>query len=133
VREEMRQTHQLFLDKHISGGGFRDLYGPAEERLRQLNSELPKLEAEVDFLKINRLSATDVLHEANSLDERWPSLPTPDKRRIVETIIEKIVIGHGGIDISFSHLPSSEELCKSQQRLRYRWGRTNIQTSNSVN
>lgn len=117
VKDEMHQTHQLYLKQQISGDGFRDLYGPAEERLKQLNAELPKLEAEVDFLKVNRLSATDVLHGANSLDERWPSLPVPDKRRIVETIIEKIVIGDGEIDISFSHLPSSEELCKSQQRL----------------
>jgi site-specific DNA recombinase len=71
VKEEMHQTHQLYLKQQISGDGFRDLYGPAEERLKQLNAELPKLEAEVDFLKVNRLSATDVLHEANSLDERW--------------------------------------------------------------
>jgi hypothetical protein len=44
-------------------------------------------------------------------------LPPEDKRKIVEAIIEKIVIGNGEIDITFSHLPSSEELCKSQQRL----------------
>jgi hypothetical protein len=32
-------------------------------------------------------------------------------------LIEKIVIGNGEIDITFSHMPTSEELCKSQQRL----------------
>ena len=30
---------------------------------------------------------------------------------------EKIVIGDGEIDITFSHLPTSEELCKNQQQL----------------
>jgi site-specific DNA recombinase len=117
VREEMHQTHQLYLHKQISGDGFRDLYAPAEQRLNQLVTELPKLEAEVDFLKVNKLSADDVLHEANTLYERWPKLPVPDKRKIVEALIEKIVIGNGEIDITFSHLPSSEELCKNQQRL----------------
>jgi site-specific DNA recombinase len=117
VREEMRQTHQLYLKKQISGDGFRDLYAPAEERLKQLQVELPKLEAEVDFLKVNKLSADDVLHESNSLHERWPSLPPEDKRKIVEAIIEKVVIGNGEIDITFSHLPSSEEQCKNHQRL----------------
>ena len=117
VREEMHQTHQLYLHKQISGDGFRDLYTPAEERLNQLLAELPKLEAEVDFLKVNKLSADDVLHEANSLHEQWPSLPVEDKRKIVEALIEKIVIGDGEIDITFSHLPSSEERCKSQQKL----------------
>ncbi len=117
VREEMHQTHQLYLKQQISGDGFRDLYAPAEERLKQLQAELPKLEAEVDLLKVNKLSAADVLHEANTLYDRWPNLPPEDKRKIVEALIEKIVIGNGEIDITFSHLPSSEELCKNQQRL----------------
>jgi site-specific DNA recombinase len=120
VREEMHQTHQLYLRKQISGDGFRDLYAPAEERMKQLQAELPKLEAEVDFLKVNKLSADDVLHEAGTLHDRWPSLPAEDKRKIVEALIEKIVIGNGEIDITFSHLPSSEELCKNQQRLGHR-------------
>ena len=117
VREQMRQTHQLYLHKQISGDGFRNLYSPAKERLKQLNGELPKLEAEVDFLKVNKLSADDGLHEANTLHDQWPKLPVPDKRKIVEALIEKIVIGNGAIDITYSCLPISIEQCKNQQRL----------------
>ena len=79
--------------------------------------ELPKLQAEVDFLKVNKLSADDVLHEANTLHARWPSLPTDDRRKIAESLIDKMVIGENEIDITFSYQPSSEELCKSQQQL----------------
>ena len=118
VREEMRQTHQLYLKQQISGDGFRDLYGPAEARFKQLQAELPKLEAEVDFLKVNKLSADDIVRESAKLHERWPSMPLDDKRRIVEALIEKIVIGDGEIDITYSCAPSSEEQCKSQQGLR---------------
>ncbi len=43
------------------------------------------------------------------------------KRSIVEAIFEKIEIGEqdgkGKIKISYSGLPSSEELCKSQQQM----------------
>jgi hypothetical protein len=117
VRDEMKQTHRLYLDGEITSKGFGDFYKPAEERLNQLMAELPKLEAEVDFLKVNKLSADDVLHEASSLHDKWAKLQTPDKRKIVESLIEKIVIGNGEIDITFSHLASSEELCKSQQQL----------------
>ena len=105
------------MHKQISGDGFRDLYTPAEERLNQLLTELPKLEAEVDFLKVNKLSADDVLHESASLHDRWPKMPVPEKRKIVEAIIEKVVIGDGEIDITYSHLPTSIEQCKNQQRL----------------
>ncbi|MFA6554608.1 MAG: recombinase family protein [Candidatus Paceibacterota bacterium] len=70
VRDEMKQTHRLYLDGEITSKGFGDFYKPAEERLNQLMAELPKLEAEVDFLKVNKLSADDVLHEASSLHDR---------------------------------------------------------------
>ena len=118
MREEMHQTHQLYLKQQISGDGFRDLYTPAETQLNQLQTELPKLEAEVDFLRVNKLSAEDVLHEASSLYDQWPKLPMENKRKIAEALVEKIVIGDGEIDITFSYLPSSEELCKNQQGLR---------------
>ena len=72
----------------------------------------------MDFLKVNKLSADDVLHEANTLYDQWPKLPIEDKRKIAESLVEKIVIGEGEIDITFSYLPSSEELCKNQQGLR---------------
>src|ERR1700722_19880458 len=113
----MYQTHQLYLNKQISGDGFRDLYPPAGERLKQLNAELHKLEAEVDFLNVNKISADDVLHEAASLHDRWPTMDVPEKRKIVEALIEKVVIGNGEIDITYSHIPTSIEPCKNHQRL----------------
>jgi site-specific DNA recombinase len=117
VREEMHQTHQLYLHKQISGDGFRDLYAPAEERLNQLLGELPKLEAEVAYLKINDVSGEEVLSEAKTLYEHWPKLAPDEKRKIAEAIMEKIVVGDGEIDLTLSYMPTSEELCKSQQQM----------------
>jgi site-specific DNA recombinase len=114
VREEMTRTHQLYLD----GQGFGEFYKPAEERLNQLTAMLPKLQTKVDLLKVNKPSADDILHEATTLYDRWPSLPFKDKRKIIESLIEKIVTGDNEIDIIFSYLPSSEEVCKNQQRLK---------------
>lgn len=117
VRDEMKQTHRLYVEGQITPQGFGDFYKPAEVRLNQLVTELPKLQAEVDFLKVNKLSADDVLHEADTLYSRWPQMPPDEKRKVAESLIEKIVVGEGEIDITFSYLPSSEESCKCQQRL----------------
>jgi site-specific DNA recombinase len=117
VRDDMKQTHQLYLDGHVTPQGFGQFYKPAEERLNQLCVELPKLEADVAYLKVNDVSGEEVLSEAKTLYERWPKLASENKRKIAEAIIEKIVIGDGEIDLTFSYLPTSEELCKSQQRL----------------
>jgi site-specific DNA recombinase len=117
VREEMKQTHQLYLDGQITPQGFGQFYKPAEERLNQLCAELPKLEAEVAYLKVNDVSGEEVLSEAWTLYEQWPKLTTDQKQKIAEAIVEKIVIGEGEIDLTLSYLPTSEELCKCQQQM----------------
>ena len=35
VREDMKQTHQLYLEGHVTPQGFGEFYKPAEERLNQ--------------------------------------------------------------------------------------------------
>ena len=79
---------------------------------------MPKLQAEVDGLKVTEVSSEEVLAKATALYDRWPTMATDEKRRIAESLIEKIVIGDGEIDITFTYLPTSEEQCKSQQQLR---------------
>lgn len=117
LREEMNKTHRLFLDGHLTPQGFADCYKPAELQLNQLIKDIPKLQAQLDLLKVSTLSADAVLKEATTLYEKWPSFPTDEKRKIAESLCQKIVIGRGEIDITLSYLPSSEELCKSQQQL----------------
>jgi site-specific DNA recombinase len=117
VRDEMTQTHRLYLNGQITGQGFGDFYKPAEERLNQLNRELPKLQAELDYLKVNQFSADAVVAEARALYSRWPTMPTDEKRKIAENLCQRITIGRGEIEITLSYLPTSEESCKSQQQL----------------
>ena len=66
----------------------------------------------------SRLSVEDIVAETNTLYERWPRLPMDDRRKIAEALCEKIVIGENEIDITYSCVPSSEELCKNQTILR---------------
>jgi site-specific DNA recombinase len=118
VRDEMAKTHKLYLAGQIPLEGFGSLYNPQQERLTQLQTERAKLEAEVAHLTINHVSADEVMSEARALYSRWPTLENGSKRKIVESITEKIVIGtDNNIEITLSYLPSSEEATKSQQRL----------------
>ena len=117
VRDEMTQTHKLYLEGRITVQGFGQFYKPAEERLNQLLAELPKLEADVCRLKVDQVSVEEVIFEARNLYEQWPKMEVEKKRAIVESIFEKVEIGEGKINITYSGLPSSEELCKSQQQM----------------
>ena len=77
---------------------------------------IQKLQAEADFLKVNKLSADGVLREATALHARWPALPSDNKRKVAGVLVEKITIGENEIEITWSCRPTSEELFKNQQQ-----------------
>lgn len=115
VRADMAKTHQLYLDGQIPKEGYVSFYGPLAQRLRQLQDELPRIEAEVAHLKVTSLSAEEVVNEAKNLYARWPGMEDGEKVRIVQSLVERIIIGGDEIKISLSYLNSSEETTKSQQ------------------
>jgi DNA primase len=80
--------------------------------------DTPLVVVEGFFLRVNNLSADEVLSEANQLYSRWPQLPVERKRKIVEGLLEKVVVeADGGIELNLAYLPTSEEMATSQQRL----------------
>ena len=117
VRQEVDRVYRLYVDSQLDGEGFSRFYKPLQERQVQLDDEIPRLQAEVDVLKINHLSSDRILAEAKDLYGRWPSLNREEKRRVVESITDKIVVGKDEISISLCYLPSSEEMTKEQRTL----------------
>jgi site-specific DNA recombinase len=96
----------LRIDGELSKEEFARFYKPVEQQLRQIENQLPELEAEIDFLKIQYLSSDTIIQEAQDLYTNWNSLPYDEKRTIVETITERITIHLDSIDISLSYLPT---------------------------
>jgi site-specific DNA recombinase len=117
VRTEMRKTYQLYQEDQITPEGFGKIYKPLEDQERALTAELPKLQAEVDAIEMRQISAEEVFAEATGLHQKWPHFSQEEKRRIIESIVEKITLSGDTIDITFSYLPSSEELTKRQRNL----------------
>jgi hypothetical protein len=120
IKQEVERIYRLYNDGQIDGDGFGRFYKPLQQRQGQLNEELPRLQVEVDLLKINHLSADKVLSEAQDLYTRWPHLNQEEKRSVVDSITEKITIGKDGIDIDLCHLPSRpfEDMTKWQSKLQ---------------
>ena len=98
----MDDMMKLYLAGEMAQLGFGRHYQPLEERLGQIEQQLPELEGETDFLKIQYLSNDEILAEAKDLYSRWETLETAEKRTIIETITERIVVGDGEITINLS-------------------------------
>ena len=59
-----------------------------------------------------------VVTNARDLYSRWPTLEYQEKRKVTESLTERITIGHGEISIDLCYLPSSpspEMMAKGQQ------------------
>ena len=112
IRQEIDRTHRLYLDGEINAGAFGKFFRPIEERQKQLEEELPKLQAEIDLLRVTSFSADQVMNDATYLQESWPGLERVEKRKIVECITNKIVVSKEEITIDLCYLPSSKELTK---------------------
>ncbi|MBK8464958.1 MAG: recombinase family protein [Chloracidobacterium sp.] len=116
VQMEMKKIYRLYMEDKISTDGFGHSYGPLEERLRQIASELPELQGEVDFMMIQHLSQDETISQFRSLYDRWLNLEKDEKRIIIEHSVERITVGTEDINIELGYMPSSSELMASKQR-----------------
>ena len=110
IRKEMQRTFDLYQQEKLDAEGFDKFYAPLNERKKQIESTLPSLEAEVDILKVNALSAEEIASQAGSLYDHWQAMQPEEKREIVESIAEKIVVGKEEIHISFYYAPTSKDM-----------------------
>ncbi len=116
IKGEMDKTYRLYLDDKITGDGFGTRYKPMEERLKQIQDQIPELQGEIDFLKIQYLSGDQILNEAKDLYSRWPALDSNEKRKIIENITDRITVGTDDITINLCYLPTSPKTMASGQR-----------------
>jgi site-specific DNA recombinase len=106
IKQEMDRLVRMCMNNELPEEGFGRHYNPLEEQLKQIEAKVPELQGEVDFQKIQYLSSDELVAEAKDLYSRWPKLGPLEKRTIVETITERVVIGKDEITIQLSHLPS---------------------------
>ena len=107
LRTESDKLYDLYQSGMIDKEGFGAKYRPLSARQKQLGDEIPAVQAELDVLKISRLSQEQIVAEAQDLYSRWPELPYEERRRVVETITERIVIGDGEVEINLFYAPPS--------------------------
>lgn len=116
IRKEMDAVFRLYMANKLSVDGFASRNTPLEERLSQIEEQIPTLQGELDYLKIQYLSKDQILTEARDLYSRWPQLERDEKRSIIEHTLDRIVIGRDDIDIEMSYIPPSKFMPNGQQK-----------------
>lgn len=116
IERQKEKVSQAYYNDEISVKTYGAEFRPLEERLEAVKGQIPDLQGEIDFLKIKYLSSDEVITEAKGLYAKWTDLLFDEKRRIVESITERISIGNDDISLSLAYLPSAQELATERQR-----------------
>jgi len=124
LKKKVQGQLDLYSEGILSKNDFTAFYSPLKEQLSQLEDQLPVLEAELDFFRIQQVSSDTILDDVKSIYDNWTRLPFDEKRTIVETITERIEIDTDSINISLAYLPephlSSETLEKGTATMSLR-------------
>ena len=120
LTSEMDKVYNLYINDKITPDGFAGRYSPLETRAKALDEEIPRHQAEIDFLKMQFLSSSEIVSEARNLYSRWSALAALEKRQIVETITERIVVADKEVAIHLQYLPSGNS-ANGQRNHRDSW------------
>ncbi len=105
IEVEDERLYQLYLADGIAKEDFGRRHKPLSDRRVQLEDELPRLQAQLDVIRIS-VSATDAaLGEASDLVRQWGQFSPEEKRTLVETITDKIVVGKEDVSIELLYIP----------------------------
>lgn len=105
---------ELYQANLLDKKGFGQRYEKLRGRLEQIGEELPQLQAKRDVLKIALASREEVLSGSRDLVDRWDTLEHPDRRQVVEAILERVVVGTGEVEFNFLYNPGFASSPNSQ-------------------
>ncbi|TGY88229.1 recombinase family protein [Marinicauda algicola] len=105
ITTDREKVLRSYLDDLISMERFGELDKAAEARLRDINVGIASLEGEIAALEVTGASSEDVIQSAQDLYSRWDDLSYEQKRSVIETIVEEIVIGEQEIAIHLHYVP----------------------------
>jgi site-specific DNA recombinase len=117
VVAEMDRIYHLYIDDQLASEGFGERYKPQEDRRREIDDELPRLQGEIDFLKIEHMTGTEIAAGAQDLYGRWPEMTSEEKRMLVETFVRRVTVGKDEISFHLYYYPlSPPEMAAKRQR-----------------
>jgi len=123
VKFEADKCFELYQAGAVNVEQFRSRFQPLDARKQEIDREIPRLEAEIDALAVNELSAEHVMSEGKSFSERWPKLSEDEKRSVVELFLKRIVVGKDDVTVELLSLPCFEIAADEQRTGTGSWPR----------
>lgn len=107
IEEEDEQLYQLYLKGGLSADDFGRRHKPLTDRRSELEDELPRIQAQLDVIRVSATATQAALSDASDLAHHWTRYSPEEKRNLVETITDKIIIGKEEVSVALLRSPFS--------------------------
>lgn len=114
--QQLDRLVELYQAGELPKVGFGKHYTPLHERREQIETSIPQLEAEIDYLKVQLNSSDQILFEARNLYDRWTEFSFEQKRRLIEMITKDIIIDTDSLEINLRYLGRDPPFPKGLQK-----------------
>ena len=107
LADEDERLYRLYIADKLSQDDFGRRHGPLAARRDQLEAELPRLQAKLDVMKISVASKQEAASDSGNLIARWAEFSLAQRRQLVETITDRIVVGKEEVAVNLLYFPAS--------------------------
>jgi site-specific DNA recombinase len=111
----------LYGKQVLDQNGFKERYDPIKTRLDNISLEIPRLQAEIDFIKTNEIGKSYVIERATTLASLWDSLSYEARQQVVKELVERIDVGEDSLHFVFFYIPSFAPVEKGSHISRDSW------------
>ncbi len=116
INSEIDTLFDLLNSQEIPKEGFNKRYMPIQERLNQKEEELAIIQSDVDFMKIQVINNNEAISKSQNVYENWGTYNDEDKRFIIESITNKIIVNKTEIEITLNNLNASPKFTENGLR-----------------
>jgi site-specific DNA recombinase len=121
VEKKIDTLVDLVGDQTIDRPTFTERFLPLKERKENIQDELPRLQAEIDFLETNAISKEYLIEQATTFASMWPILSYEEKIKLIDELVEEIRIQEGNLHFTLTYTPPFRKLGKGVHNLRGSW------------
>ncbi len=107
LNAEDDRLYELYIADELTKEAFGRRHKPLSLRQSQLEEELPRLQAQLDVLRISSTADAAALSDVQDLANRWDQFSRTEKRQLIETITDTIIIGKEEVVINLLNIPAS--------------------------